>query len=53
MNVKRARQGLITLALLIGVVWLLWFTLEPIIPYVIVGLLLACIYQWIFSRRRL
>jgi hypothetical protein len=52
-NLKKVRQGLITVALFIVVVYMLFYTIQPLIPYVIAAIIMVGIIGFIFGRRRL
>jgi hypothetical protein len=48
--VRKVRSMLITMLLAILVVHLLWITVEPMLPYVLVGIVLVTIISLIFRH---
>lgn len=51
MTVKKIRTALVTAILFAVTIRVLWWTVEPMIPYAIVGLVLVGIAGFVYHRK--
>ncbi|MBP2322628.1 hypothetical protein JOF56_003013 [Kibdelosporangium banguiense] len=47
---KRLRAGLVTAVLVAVTIQILWWTVEPLLPYLLLGLVLVVIFGTIYYR---
>lgn len=49
--IRRLRAGLVTALLLAITIRVLWWSIEPMVPYLIVGLVLVTIGGFVYYRK--